>query len=232
MAQATYLKDINIYDEVSQEDILKSHAVKVCRNLQKGEIISEPNECENKVFIVQDGQVRLYQLSVDGREQTLDILSPGEIFGDIVFDKNAQTDCAFASAETKGSCVCIVSKDDFYHLLKDKPALAIKIFSDLAGRLKTAQAKITNLSLADAKMRLLFELVSLGKSFGEEKNNKIVINRRFTHEQLANLIGTTRETVTKTLKTINKDCQDCVIQDKEKHFVLDKNKIFEVVQPV
>jgi len=203
MAQATYLKDINVYDEISHQDVRKAHSSKVCRNLEKGEVISEPDECEGKVFIVESGQVRLYKLSIDGREQTLDILSSGAIFGDIVFEKGEKADCAFAAAEDKKACVCIISKEDFLNLLKDKPSLAIKIISDLASRLKTAQQKIANLSLSDAKMRLLSELVRLGKSFGTESANKITIKRRFTHEQLANLIGTTRETVTKTLKAIN-----------------------------
>ncbi len=232
MVQATYIKDFNIYGEISQQDIRKSHSAKLCQNLEKGEIITEPDGCQNKVYIVEKGQVRLYQLSVDGREQTLDILSEGAIFGDIVFDKNAEINCPFASADTKHTCVCIVSKEDFYKLLKEKPTLAIKLFSDLAARLKSAQAKIANLSLADAKIRLLSELIRLGDSFGQEEGDKITIKRRFTHEQLANLIGTTRETVTKTLKAINSDCEDCVIQDEDKHFVLDKNKVLEVIESV
>lgn len=232
MAQATYLKNINVFREISHQDIRRAHSSKLCQNLAKSEVISEPDECKDKVFIVEDGQIRLYQLSIDGREQTLDILSSGAIFGDIVFDKNEKVECAFAAAESQGACVCIINKNDFFQILKDKPSLAIKIISDLASRLKSAQQKITNLSLSDAKMRLLSELVQLGKSFGEEKGDRIIINRRFTHEQLANLIGTTRETVTKTLKAINKDCEDCVIQNKDHNFVIAKNKVLEVLKSI
>jgi len=232
MAQANYLKDINVYEELTHQDVRRAHSSKICQNLTKGEVISEPEECNDKIYIVEDGQIRLYQISIDGKEQTLDILSAGAIFGDIVFEKSSKAECVFAAAETKGACVCIINKQNFFELLKSKPTLAIKIISDLAARLKSAHAKITSLSLADAKIRLLSELVRLGKSFGEEKGNKIIIKRRFTHEQLANLIGTTRETVTKALKVINKDCKDCVVQNKDKYFVLDKNKVLEVIEAV
>lgn len=108
--------------------------------------------------------------------------------------------------------------------------MALKIISDLAARLSIAQEKISQLTMADAKAKLISEFFRLGKSFGEEDEKSIRLKRRFTHEQLANLIGTTRETVTRTIKAINNDCTGCIIQDKDHHLIINKNMVLEVVK--
>jgi len=197
--------------------------------LTKGEFVSEPGQCEGKVYLVESGQIRLFQLSEDGREQTLDILPKGAIYGDLLLDSTVDLDCVFVAAENDDTCVCILDKKEFFEILVTKPQLALKIISDLSQRLSSAQQKITHFSLANAKARLLSELIRLGKDFGNESAGKIKLKRKFTHEQLASLIGTTRETVTKTLRSINDDCEDCVIQDKDRHFILDKDKVMDVI---
>ncbi|MBI2012812.1 Crp/Fnr family transcriptional regulator [Candidatus Curtissbacteria bacterium] len=232
MAGAIKLGDVDFFGQISTSKLHLTKSAKVCKDLSRGEVFSEPDECRHKVYIVEDGQVRLYQLSADGREQTLDILSTGAIFGDLTPGSQEEPLCVFAAAEKEGTCVCIIDKKQFFALIATKPKLALEIIVDLARRLSYAQEKIAELSLADAKVRLLSELVRLSRSFGMEDGEVIRFKRRFTHEQLATLIGTTRETVTKTIKAINDDCQGCVTMDKNHYFVLDKNKVLEVIAPL
>lgn len=230
MKTTQYIKHLNIFSEISPEDLKSKKSFKICKDLDKGELVSQPGDCEGKVYIIERGQIRLYYLTVDGREQTLDILKPGNVFGDFTFENAQDTECSFASAETKGTSVCIVSKNDFFDSLTKKPTLAIKMIASLAERLSTAQAKVVQLSLADANIRLLAELVRLGKDFGEEDGNTIRLKRRFTHEQLASLIGTTRETVTKTIKAINDGCPGCIAQDKNHFFIINKDLVLDVIR--
>lgn len=225
-----YLKDVDLYDELTQQELRKAHNIKVCKNLTKGEIVSEPGQCDNKVYVVEEGQIRLYYLAQDGREQTLDILSKGAFFGDLALDSASEPYCAFAQAEQTGSIVCILNKNDFFKLISSRPKLALKIISDLAQRLSYAQEKIAKLTLTDAKARLISEFFRLGKTFGTEDEKSIRLSRRFTHEQLANLIGTTRETVTKTIAAINADCPGCISQDRNHHLVVDKHMVLEVIK--
>lgn len=223
-----YLKNSDIYSQLSVQDIRALKSAKICKDLKKGEIISEPDLCKDKVYIVEEGQIRLYYLSQDGREQTLDILGRGSLFGDFSF--GAEVFCPFAQAEQDGTCVCILSKKDFFQVLTTKPKLALKIIADLSARLTHAQEKIAKLTLADAKARLISEFFRLGQTFGTEDEKSIRLSRRFTHEQLANLIGTTRETVTKTIKAINDDCPGCIVQDKNHYLVIDKHLVLEVIK--
>lgn len=232
MKTAPYLKDIDVFSELNSGDLRQAKTLKVCRNMSKGEEVIDSQNCQNRVFIVEDGQVRLYQLSEDGREQTLDILPRGAIFGDLSLESQADLICVFAGAEVDNTNVCIMSKSDFFDILTSRPNLAIKIISDLATRLSVAGEKIATLALADAKVRLLSELVRLGRSFGVEEEETIRLTKKFTHEQLANLIGTTRETVTKAIKEINRDCNGCITQSKDHHFILDKSKVLEVIHSV
>lgn len=230
MNHSQYLKDIDIFEQLTKQELRKVHDVRVCKDLAKGEIIAQPGKCDDKVYVVEQGQIRLYYLAQDGREQTLDILSRGAFFGDIAFDSNIEAYCAFAQAEQNSTIVCILNKNDFFKLVSTKPKLALKIISDLATRLSYAQEKIAKLTLADAKARLISELFRLGKNFGTEDEKSIRLSRRFTHEQLASLIGTTRETVTKTIKAINEDCPGCIIQDKDHHLIINKNMVLEVIK--
>lgn len=230
MDYSQYLKDIDIFDQLTKQELRNVHDVRVCKDLKKGEIVAEPEKCDDKVYIVEQGQIRLYYLAPDGREQTLDILSRGAFFGDIAFDSNIEAYCAFAAAEQNSTTVCILNKNDFFRLVSSRPKLALKIISDLAQRLSYAQEKISKLTLADAKARLISELFRLGKNFGTEDEKSIQLKRRFTHEQLANLIGTTRETVTKTIKAINDDCPGCIAQDKNHYLVINKQMVLEVIK--
>lgn len=229
MDHSQYLKDIDVFDEFSKKELRNIHDARVCKNLAKGEIVSEPGQCDNKVYVVEQGQVRLYYLGQDGREQTLDILTSGAFFGDVALDSGVEAYCAFAQAGQTGTTVCILKKDDFFKLVLSRPKLALKIISDLSLRLAGAQEKIAKLTLADAKARLVSELFRLGKNFGTEDEKSIQLKQRFTHEQLANLIGTTRETVTKTIKAINDDCPGCIVQDKNHFLVIDKLMVLEVI---
>ncbi|MBI2326725.1 Crp/Fnr family transcriptional regulator [Candidatus Curtissbacteria bacterium] len=229
MNHSQYLKDIDVFEQLTKNELRNIHDARVCKNLAKGEIVSEPGQCDNKVYVVEQGQIRLYYLAQDGREQTLDILPRGAFFGDIALDSNIEAYCAFAAAEQTGTTVCILKKDDFFKLVSTRPKLALKIISDLAQRLSYAQEKISKLTLADAKARLISELFRLGKNFGTEDEKSIQLKRRFTHEQLANLIGTTRETVTKTIKAINDDCPGCIAQDKNHYLVINKHMVLEVI---
>lgn len=230
MNHSQYLKDIDIFDQLTEHELRKVHSAQVCRNLTKGEIISQPDQCHNKVYIVEKGQIRLYYLAADGREQTLDILPRGALFGDISLDPELEAYCAFAQAEQNQTTVCILPKKDFFKLVFKKPKMALKIISDLAARLFMAQEKISKLTLANAKARLISEFFRLGKSFGREDEKSIRLKRRFTHEQLASLIGTTRETVTKTIKAINTDCPGCIAQDKNHNLVINKRMVLEVIK--
>ena len=140
-------------------------------------------------------------------------MKQGDVFGydNIVSEKSDQGE-KFIKAN-RDATICIMPMNDFLILLSKKPDLALRIIKDLSQKLSIVEDKFRDTVLSDSETRVLQELERLYKRYGKEEAGSRVIDHKFTHEELANLVGTTRETVTRTLAKL---------LEKDKVFVNDK----------
>ena len=196
------------------------------KEYKKGELIFGPYDTENRVFEIGEGEVEIYQLSLDGKKVIIDILAPGAIFANSPFSFEPGLDSNdFALARSR-VVMRVLQKSDFLNWLKIMPEMAVSLVGQVSTKLTEADDRIRDLALSDARTRLVNELMRFGRKWGKELENEIVMGTRLTHEELAAMTGLTRETVSRELKRLRHD--EVVGLDRHKHIVVDKNEVKKI----
>ena len=161
---------------------------------EKGRLIFNEGEPGNGFYIVETGKVKIFKLSFEGKEQILHIYGPGKAFGEVpVFEGNNFPATAMAMAKSE---IIFIPRDKFVTLIAETPGLAMNMLGMLSMRLREFTIQIENLSLKEVPARLASYILTLSKEHG--KAEKVVLP--ISKAQLANLIGTTPETVSRVLK--------------------------------
>ncbi len=197
------------------------------KRFSKGELIFGPYEAEKRIFIVRTGQIEIFQLSPEGKKVIIDLLTPGNIFSNSPFSANPDVESHdFALARSK-VVLCILQKSDFMEALYTRPRLAVSLIQEFSTKLSEADDRIRDLALSNIRIRLVSELIRLGRKFGIEFGGKIMLRIKFTHEELAAMTGATRETVTRVLAKLRQ--ADVVSLNKSRNYVIDKEKAKEIL---
>lgn len=183
----------HITDSEYEELALKHNFIEA----QKGEFIYFPHEHHNKLFFAKEGYIKLGYVNDDGDEVITEIIQPGEVFGQFTLEKNNNRD-EFAQACKTNVSLCAFNITDFMELLKTKPQMALSFSGMLGEKLKKVETRIATLLNKDVKSRLINLLLQLGA----EVDNRSVADRFLTHEDIARLIGSTRQTVTTMLNEL------------------------------
>ena len=165
--------------------------------LRRGEVLFHEGDSGDKLYIVTEGKVKLGRSSSDGRENLLAIMGPGQMFGELsLFDPGprsatvtAVTDAAFGS----------LSHDDLLRWLDGRPQVARGLLSQLASRLRKSNDVVADLVFSDVPGRVAKALLDLADRFGRTADDGVHVHHDLTQEELAQLVGASRETVNKAL---------------------------------
>ncbi len=167
----------------------------------KREIIYAMGDASDGVYFVERGRVKVYRLSVDGREITLGILGPGDIFGE---ESLLRADPRETFSEAlEPSTVFFVDAREFRRIASRSPALAMRLFEIAGTRLARTQQQVEDLAFRGVTRRIANLLIGMADDHGVTEGSEIVLTPRLTHQQMASLVGTTRETFTATLSKLS-----------------------------
>jgi len=186
------MEDLKIIDEMSQMQPVK-----------KGTLILSPDKPLEALFLLKKGQVRLYRMNQNGKQFTVDILVDGNIFGE-TSTLSLTDDQIYAEAMTD-TYLCILSKSDFEKFIEQNPKIAIKFINILSTRLKEIYSMSEKIALGDVKNRILYLLLKLSEKTGKRKNEWQTIDMKLTHQDVANMIGSTRETTSGVMSQLKKE---------------------------
>ncbi len=165
--------------------------------------IFAPGDPDGHLYFVLSGTVRLYKLYGDYKEATVSLLKDGDAFGELSLREGAgQTVFAHALTDVR---VAVIRKFVLAEILKREPELAMKLFSSLFERLKQSEEVIDRLLDRELLARLGKLLQNLGDRFGESNGFATVLDIRLTHQDLANMIASTREAVSKVMSEFQRD---------------------------
>jgi CRP-like cAMP-binding protein len=217
------LDKVNIIRELPEASKQKLAEVASKREVSRGALIFGPYDSEEKIFVIREGEVEIYQLSQEGKKVIIDILVPGNIFGNSSFSAEPLAETHdFAMARSR-VILCVFRKSDFMDVLARTPELAMGLIEEISSKLNEAAERIRDLAVSNATTRLINELVRFAKRAGEETEDKVIMGVKLTHEELAELTGITRETVTRMLKKLRQD--EILDFDKSRHIIIDKQKV-------
>lgn len=191
------LKNIPLFSILKDEELKAMSELTISRRFSKDGLVLLAEEEGDTMFIIVKGKVKVTSLSEEGREVIFSILKDGDFFGEMtLFDGKPRSATVIAAEETE---LLLLRRADFIDLLERNPQMAVKMLAELAGRLRKADKQIEGLALLDVHGRVVRTLLQLAQEQGVPVKRGVQISRRPTHQDLANMCGTTRETVSRIL---------------------------------
>ena len=219
-----YLKKINVFSELSWRDLQEMKRLTRMVSYRKNEPIYLPGDSSEIVYLLKKGRVKISKVSQDGREVALSILEPGEIFGEVEALGATSRESLVQALEPV--LVCEIKRSDFERYLQTYPEVGGKIIKLMGGRLRQLETKVGDLVFKSAQARLASLLLELGETMGVSHNGSMSLQVRLTHQNLANLIGTSRETVSTLMGQF---CHHGLIAQEHRYIrILDKAKLKKV----
>ena len=219
-----FVTALDLFQGAAQQDAQKISGLSSEKRFARGATIFREGESADAVYVLRRGMVKLSSLSDKGRETILHILKPDEVFGELLLSEQQR---AFTAVTLEDSLVTIISKESFVELLLTVPTVALTFIRLLSKRLALVERGLAEFGHTWSYHRLARVLLQLSEKYGKEVPNGTLINVRLTHEDLANLIGTSRETVTTQL---SKFTSMGLLKREARHLIVAKSKLSEFVR--
>jgi CRP-like cAMP-binding protein len=196
------LRTVPIFSELSDEDIQSLARLATRRRYPKDTVVFFENEEGDFFFMIVEGRIKVSILGDDGREVILSMLGPGDFFGEMaLLDNEPRSATAIAADETE---LLSLHRSDFQSVLTENRSITSALIKILSARLRHANQQISTLALLDVYGRVARVILDMAKEEGRRLKDGRIAFRRATHQEIANRIGTTRETVTRMLKDLER----------------------------
>ncbi len=196
------LKAIPLFANVDDPHLeaIAEHLIE--RRYPRKTTIVEEGLAGDYMYVIREGQVKVTKLSEDGREKILQFLDGGDFFGEMaLLDRSPRSASVKTLQDTR---VLALSRTDFIHCIEDNPAVAMAVIQELSRRLREADAQASSLSFDCVKDRAKGLFLRLARELVEEGARRAT--PQLTHQQIADMIGTSRETVTRVVKELKQEC--------------------------
>ena len=196
-----YFESVDLFNVLCPHKVKTMDQTHTFNNFKKSQFIYFPDEQSKHIYMIADGRVKIGNYTSDGKEVVKAILSKGEIFGELALTgEDTRTD--FAQAMDDNTQICPMSIQDMQDLMKDDRELSLKIFKLIGFRIKKLEKKIESLVFKDARTRIVEFIKDAAEWKGQKVGFETLVNTKLTHKDIANLTGTSRQTVTTILNEL------------------------------
>jgi CRP/FNR family cyclic AMP-dependent transcriptional regulator len=190
------LRRVPLFGDLSEGDLVRFADVTREREYPRNSVILFEDDPGDSLYIVSTGQVKVVLIGEDGREVILSVLNDGDFFGEMsLIDDEPRSAHVIAM---KDSRLLVLRRDDFQQQINQHPSIAVKLLKVLVQRLRRADAKIGGLVLLDVNGRVAKLLLDLADESGGPR-----ITRKLTHHTIAQMIGSSRETVSRAMRELS-----------------------------
>ncbi len=203
MAESTeFLANVPIFSDLDKETIEKIIKSGVTQSYKKNSIILSEDDTGSALFVIAKGKVKISRRSNDDKEVILAILGESDFFGEMsLLDGMTRSATVVAIEDSK---LFIIQRSEFLDLLKKYPEVSIALLTELTKRLRASSMKIKALSLKDAEGKVATVLLQLADEVGKIRQGLVEIENLPYQQELANMAGTSRETISRTLHAFAK----------------------------
>lgn len=223
MAASEFLTFVPIFSELGNDALEKIEKIGSRKTYAKNEVILMEEDAGTALFVIVNGKVKVSRASGDGREVILTILGESDFFGEMAILDGLTRSATVTSIDE--SELFIIQRNDFLNLLYDHPEVSVALLQELTRRLRNADMKIKALSLKDAEGKVATVILQLADDIGKIKQGKVEIEKLPLQQDLANMAGTSRETISRTLHSFAK--KGLVEMEGAKLRILDYEKFKE-----
>ena len=189
-----HLSELDVFQDLSMREMEELNRITTMSSVTKGRVFYRPEEPGEVLFILKEGRVQLYRISPEGKKLVISTLGPHSLFGEMALvGKNMHN--TFAEA-VEDCLICVMSRPDLERLILNKPQVALRILDTTGTRLRETEARLEDMAFKGIPARLASLLLRLS----EEQASKDITG--LTHQDLAESVGTYRETATQVLNDL------------------------------
>lgn len=210
------LKHISLFTSLSTDELRQIRGRISMKSFKKNEVILHEEDTSEYMYIIVAGEAKVLQTTEEGREIMITMHQAGDFFGELSLIDGKTAPAAVLA--TKDSVTAIISKDNFYQMLYHQNKVLKNLLQILCKRLRDNMKKIQLLNFNNAAQRIKMLLLLMSESYGEKTDKGIVLNIRLIHQDIADMTGLTRETVTRILDKWKRNGEISFL--KNKHILL------------
>jgi CRP/FNR family cyclic AMP-dependent transcriptional regulator len=192
-----YLKQVSLFSSLSDSDIRELAAVVKRRIFRAGEVIFHRDDPGQVLYVIKEGKVKICLISPDGQEISLVVFGKGECFGELAL-LDGLPRSADAIAMERAECYTL-QRSDFHNAIMKNPTIAIQVMEVLSKRLRSTDQQVEDLIFLDVYGRVAKKLIELADSHGSRVDDGTRIEVRLTQQELASMVGASRESVNKVI---------------------------------
>jgi CRP/FNR family cyclic AMP-dependent transcriptional regulator len=216
MSVAKTLQAIPLFSQLADDELARLAQLARERKYPKNSMILFEDDPGDALYVVLSGRVKVVLVGEDGREVILSILSEGDFFGEMSLIDDEPRSAHVIAME--GSNLLVLRRQDFQLCLEEAPRIAVSLLKGLTKRLRLADSKIGGLVLLDVTGRIARVLLELA-----DENDGVMVAKKLTHHMIAQMIGSSRETVSRTMRTLIE--QDVISVSGKNITVLDRKAL-------
>ncbi|MBU9721672.1 MULTISPECIES: Crp/Fnr family transcriptional regulator [Bacillaceae] len=198
-----YLSKIGFFEFLPQEDLEKLGPIIHHRDIKKNTVIQKPDTVERKLFFVKEGALKIYTINEAGKVFTISLLGPYSTYGQLS-SFSLGTENVFIETLCDVH-LCSITEEDFQKLLKDYPDLVFKAMEILTKRLHEREKMLQMIATGSVKEQIMHLLVSMADTYGKKDNAFVDIPIPLSHQEIANMLGVTRESVSTNMCRLKKE---------------------------
>ncbi|EGD50645.1 transcriptional regulator, Crp/Fnr family [Thermoanaerobacter ethanolicus JW 200] len=225
MADFDYLKKVPYFNELEDKSLEEIHKISTINFFKKGSIIFMEGEKGEAIYFVKSGKVKISKTSSIGKEYIIKIMEKGDVFAESILFVGGEYPATAEAIED--SEVIMLKNQDIENLILKNSEIALSIIKLMAKRLKNVAVIIENLALRDSIGRTASVLLTFAKERGINTKEGILLDLNLNRQDLANIVGTSRENVTRILSQMDKE--GIIHLDRQKIIIRDVKKLKEML---
>jgi CRP/FNR family transcriptional regulator/CRP/FNR family cyclic AMP-dependent transcriptional regulator len=210
--ESAYLKQVTFFADLADEDISQLMSAAKRRSFRAGEVIFHRDDPGQVLYMIKEGKVKICIISPDGQEISLAVFGKGEYFGEFSL-LDGQPRSSDAIALEKVECYTL-QRSDFHNAIMKNPKIAIKVMEVLIKRLRSTDEMVEDLIFLDVYGRVAKKLLELADAHGVQTEHGVRIDVRLTQQELASMVGASRESVNKVMGYFSE--KDFISTDKHR----------------
>lgn len=215
-----YLTELTVFQDLSPREMQELNRITTMSTVPRGRVFYRPEEPGEVLFILKEGRVQLYRISPEGKKLVITTLGPHTLFGEMAL---LGTKMHNTFAEAIDDClICVMSRTDLERLILNKPQVALRILEVTGKRLREAEERLENMAFKGIPARLASLLLRLAEEQGTDEIAGL------THQDLAESVGTYRETATQVLNDLKS--QGLIEIGRKRIKLLDSARLTEIAE--
>lgn len=197
------LRNVPLFSEMAEDELARIANITTRRQYNRHSLVFMEGEPREAVFFIESGVIKTYKVDEDGNEQVISFLKAGDMFPHVGFFDNSPYP---ATAEVvRNAKLLVIRIEDFDQLLMAYPPMAIKVMKIMGQKMLHLQERLQELISSDVHRRVVHSLIRLADEYGEKRHEGIFIALPMTNRDFANMVGTSRESVNRTLNQLKKE---------------------------